>query len=66
MDRYDFLIRKNKRRTAAENQELEPLYEFMEQARPIGGPPAPDSLDAKIDAFLEEKLNDQGRAPVEA
>lgn len=56
IDRYDRLARKDGRRTPTENQEFSELSEFMGQARPIGGPPLPGSLDAKIDAYLQEQL----------
>lgn len=66
IDRYDFLTKKPRRRTSDENDELQGLFDFMKEARPIGGPPTPDSLDAKIDAFLEKKLNDQDQALTQA
>ena len=57
--RYDALVRKGRRRTAQENDELRPLLKFMEEARPIGGTPDPESLEGRIDQFLEAKLHDQ-------
>jgi predicted ATPase len=59
IQRYDLLERKGRRRTAAENDELRPLLKFMEEARPIGGQPDPESLEGRIDRFLEEKLCDK-------
>ena len=59
IDRFDSLNRKAKRRTPAEENEIRTLFDFMEEARPIGGRPAPDSLEAKIDALLEAKFNGQ-------
>jgi predicted ATP-binding protein involved in virulence len=56
INRYDQLARKGRRRTAEENDELRPLLKFMEEARPIGGEPSPDSLDGRIDAYLEKTL----------
>ena len=59
IQRYDALTRKGRRRTPEENDELRPLLRFMEEARPIGGTPDPESLEGRIDAFLEKKLHDQ-------
>lgn len=59
IQRYDALMGKGRRRTVQENDELRPLLKFMEEARPIGGPPDPESLEGRIDQFLEEKLCDQ-------
>lgn len=55
IDRYDNLIRKGTT-TNKEKEELKQLSLFMEQARPIGGPPAPGSLEEKIEAFLAKAL----------
>lgn len=55
IDLYDKLIRKRKR-TPAEQDELQLILPFMKKARPIGGPPAPDSLEGKIDSYLDKKL----------
>jgi hypothetical protein len=67
IDRYDELSRKSARRTAREQHELQMLMPFMKEARPIGGPPLPGSLEAKVDAYLEKTLNDshQARTPAE-
>jgi predicted ATPase len=59
IQRYDELQRKGRRRTPEENDELRPLWKFMEENRPVGGPPDPKSLEGRIDQFLEEKLCDQ-------
>lgn len=56
IDRYDELERKDGQRTAIEEKERQLLLPFMESARPIGGPPAPGSLEARIDAFLDKEL----------
>lgn len=56
IERYDNLIRKGTSISAREKEDLKQLSLFMEEARPIGGPPAPGSLEAKIDAFLEKNL----------
>jgi hypothetical protein len=56
IERFDELTRKDGRRTAPENSEHQRLLEFMKTARPVGGPPPPNSLEAKIDAYLEKHL----------
>ncbi len=56
IDRYDELARKGKRRSAAENKEFQGLFDFMKTARPIGGPPSENSVEAKVDAYLEKAL----------
>jgi hypothetical protein len=66
IDRFDELTRKNGRRTKQETDERQMLFEFMRTARPIGGPPEPGSLEAKIDAYLEKALDDPGQARSEA
>ncbi|HEY0094973.1 MAG TPA: AAA family ATPase, partial [Archangium sp.] len=60
IDRYDALARK-KKRSAAEEKEFTQLRAFMQQARPLGGPPEPDSLDAKLDAYIDKSLRREGR-----
>ena len=56
IDRFDELKRKNGRRTKKEEDEHQMLFDFMRTARPIGGPPEPGSLEARIDAYLEKTL----------
>ncbi len=56
IDRYDALQQKDGQRTTQEEAELRSLSDFMETARPIGGPPPPGSLDARIEAYLEKVL----------
>ena len=56
INRFDKLARKDGRRSDQEEQEHQLLFDFMKSARPIGGPPAPGTLDARIEAFLDEKL----------
>lgn len=56
IDRYDALISKQKNLNNTEKEDLRQLSLFMETARPIGGRPSPDSLQAKIEAYLEKKL----------
>jgi predicted ATPase len=56
INRFDELARKDGRRSSDEEQEHQLLFEFMKEARPIGGPPAPGSLEARIDAYLEGKI----------
>jgi energy-coupling factor transporter ATP-binding protein EcfA2 len=60
IDRYDALARK-KKRSPAEEKEFTQLRAFMQQARPLGGPPEPDSLDAKLDAYIEKSLRREGQ-----
>lgn len=60
IDRYDLLARK-KKRSPAEEREFAQLREFMQQARPLGGPPEPGSLDEKLDEYIERALRREGR-----
>ncbi len=55
IERFEALDRK-KERTSGEKIEYNQLFEFMENARPLGGPPKPGSLDEKIEAYLEKTL----------
>ncbi len=55
LDRFDELNRKPQR-NGSEEKEYRTLFDFMEEAQPIGGPAEPDSLPARIDAFLEKTL----------
>ncbi|MDP3096825.1 MAG: hypothetical protein Q8M86_02645, partial [Syntrophales bacterium] len=56
IDRYDALLGKRTKLTPKEKTEFEQLSLFMEEARPIGGPPKPDSLQKRIETYLEKKL----------
>ncbi len=56
IDRYDDLIRKGAKANNKEKDELQQLSLFMEEARPIGGPPRPGTIEAKIEEYLEKKL----------
>ncbi len=56
IDRYDSLLVKRTRLTPKEKTEFEQLSLFMEEARPIGGPPKPGSLQKRIETYLEKKL----------
>jgi predicted ATP-binding protein involved in virulence len=56
IDEWDLLARKGKQRNRKENQDFQTLSLFVEQARPFGGPPEPDSLDDKIERYLKEDL----------
>lgn len=56
IERYDALLSKRNKLSKAEKADFEQLSLFMETARPIGGQPPPDSLQAKIEAYLEKKL----------
>ena len=58
LDLYDTLVRK-KRRTLAEENEMQAVLEFMKTARPLGTHSEPNSLDARIDAYLDKVLDDQ-------
>ena len=56
INRYDVLLTRRNELTGKEQNEFKQLSLFMEEARPIGGPPEPDSLQSRIEAFLEKKL----------
>jgi energy-coupling factor transporter ATP-binding protein EcfA2 len=56
IDRYEELLPKKNMLTLNERKEYKQLKIFMEEARPIGGPPEPDSLQAKVEEYLEKKL----------
>ncbi|MFP2906051.1 AAA family ATPase [Pyxidicoccus sp. 3LFB2] len=61
IERYDALARKRRKRSPREERELTELRAFMQRARPVGGPPEPGSLEAKLDAYIEETLQREGR-----
>lgn len=56
IDRFDLLARKGSERTRKENVEYQTLLTFMEEARPLGGVPEPDSLVSRMDAYLDKVL----------
>ena len=56
IDRYDELLGKGGKLSMKEKQEFGQLSLFMEEARPIGGPPEPGSLQSRVEAYLEKKL----------
>lgn len=56
IERYDALLAKGNKLTNKEQTEFGQLSLFMEEARPIGGPPEPGSLQSRIEAYLEKKL----------
>jgi predicted ATP-binding protein involved in virulence len=56
IQRYQELKRKNGDLLGPEKQEFQQLQLFMKEVQPFGERPAPDSLEARIDAFLEERL----------
>lgn len=56
IERYDALLAKGDKLTNKEQSEFGQLSLFMEEARPIGGPPEPGSLQSRIEAYLEKKL----------
>ena len=56
IDRYNELRRKINHLMGEESKEYEELRQFMKEAQPIGGPPEPGSLEARMNAFLEKNL----------
>ena len=56
LDRFDELNRK-RQRTRGEEEEYKSLFDFIDEAKPLGAPPEPGSLPARIDAFLENHLS---------
>jgi hypothetical protein len=56
LDKFEDLNRKGPRRSQSENAEYQKLLEFMETARPYGGPPEAGSLEERIDDYLAETL----------
>lgn len=56
IQRYHELKRRNGNLQGEERQEFQQLQLFMQEVKPFGERPAPDSLEARIDAFLEERL----------
>ncbi len=57
IQRYHQLQRANGKLADEERQEYEQLQLFMKEVKPFGEQPAPDSLEARINAFLEERLS---------
>ena len=57
IQRYHELKRKNGNLASGERQEYEQLQLFMKEVQPFGDRVNPNSLDARIDAFLEERLS---------
>ena len=57
IQRYHQLKRKNGNLASGERQEYEQLQLFMKEVQPFGDRVNPNSLDARIDAFLEERLS---------
>jgi energy-coupling factor transporter ATP-binding protein EcfA2 len=55
--RYHQLKRKNGSLAGEEMQEYEQLQLFMKEVQPFGDRPAPESLEARIDALLEDRLS---------
>jgi predicted ATP-binding protein involved in virulence len=56
IDRYDSLLSKQNRLSPEERRDFGQLQLFVQEARPFGGPPAPGSLEAKIDDYLGKHL----------
>lgn len=56
IQRYHQLKQKNGSLAGEEMQEYKQLQLFMKEVQPFGDRPDPDSLEARIDALLEERL----------
>ncbi len=56
IQRYHQLKRKNGSLAGEESQEYEQLQLFMKEVQPFGDRPDPNSLESRIDSFLEERL----------
>lgn len=56
INRYHRLRQKRETLTNEEKNEYGQLSIFMRDSQPIGGPPEPGSLEARMDEFLKEKL----------
>ena len=56
LKRYDDLRRIGSKRTKSDQHEYQQLMNFVEAARPFGGPPEPGSLDDRMEKFLEGSL----------
>jgi energy-coupling factor transporter ATP-binding protein EcfA2 len=57
IEEYHQLRRKRQVLVGAEKARYEQLELFMKEAQPIAGTPEPDSLAARMDAFLAERLS---------
>lgn len=55
IEKFDSYNHKRNRRPE-EEQEYQQLLDFMEEARPYGGPPAPGTIDARIERYLEQAV----------
>jgi predicted ATPase len=53
---YHELRRRKHQLVGEEREQLEQLELFIREAQPTGVPPEPGSLEARMDAFLEEKI----------
>ncbi len=56
IEQFDRLMLKGQRRKPHEENEYQQLLDFMEEARPFGGPPQPNSLDDRIERYLDKAL----------
>jgi energy-coupling factor transporter ATP-binding protein EcfA2 len=56
IERYHYLNHENGNLIGEEKQEYEQLQLFMKEVRPFADVPLPNSLEARIDAFLEDRL----------
>jgi AAA domain, putative AbiEii toxin, Type IV TA system/AAA domain len=55
--RYHELKRKNGELSVEDKQEYQQLQRFMKEVQPFGTPLDPNSLEARIDALLEDRLS---------
>jgi hypothetical protein len=56
INRYHQLNRKSKSLVGEEKNEYEQLELFMQEVQPYGDRPEPNSLEARIDEFLEKSI----------
>jgi hypothetical protein len=56
IDQYDSLLSKMDNLDKDEKKRFRQLQLFIQETRPFGGPPAPGSLEAKVDDYLEKHL----------
>lgn len=58
IDEFDELAEKGGARSAQDAERFDELRAFMQEARPLGGPPEPGSLDERIERYLLRTVND--------
>ena len=54
IEKYDRLMQKGKRRSTEEESELQQLLPFMRAARPLGGPPIPESIEDRVEKYINK------------